>query len=121
MPSELVGHAQPRVEYADAGGYDHWAIYNVPASESGLAEGISGESVTNAPPAGAVELVNGFGWEGYLGSCPPAPHTYRWRLWALDAPQDDGLTTFTEVEQAAEAAAIATAETCHVYGPRARR
>lgn len=105
----------------DAGDYPHWAMVNIPAESSGLDAGISGETVDGALPGDAYELANGFGWTGYLGSCPPAPHTYRWRLWALSEPLPTGLRSFREVVQAAEDLALGLAETCHVYGPRAAR
>jgi phosphatidylethanolamine-binding protein (PEBP) family uncharacterized protein len=95
--------------------YDHWAIYNIPAGETGLAQGISGQQVNNDPPGDAVELSNPGGWVGYLGSCPGAVHQYRWRLWALDSELDANLTSFTAVEQAAEAASIEMVEMCHVF------
>ncbi len=34
-----------------AGNFPHWAIYNIPASETGLAAGISGNNLTNSPRA----------------------------------------------------------------------
>ena len=105
----------------DAGDYPHWAIVNIPAAEGGLDAGISGEAITNTPPDGAYELDNGFGWSGYLGSCPPAPHTYRWRLWAVSEALPEGLGSFAEVAAAADAVALAQTSTCHVYGPRASR
>jgi Raf kinase inhibitor-like YbhB/YbcL family protein len=102
----------------DAGNFQHWAMVNIPATETGLAAAISGNSVTNTPPGDAYELENGVGWDGYLGSCPPAPHTYRWRLWAVSEPLPSELSTFADVAAAAESVSIDMAETCHVYGPR---
>lgn len=104
----------------DARDFDHWAVVNIPASEAGLATGISGEGISPQLPGAAYQLQNGFGFDGYLGSCPPAPHVYRWRLWALSAPLETGLSQFREVEQAAEAASLGLAETCHIYGPASR-
>ncbi|MFN7143424.1 MAG: hypothetical protein ACK4YP_06595, partial [Myxococcota bacterium] len=63
------------------------------------------------------ELENGFGFKGYLGSCPPEAHVYRWRVWALGEPLEEGLDRFAQVERQAEERALAVAETCHLYGP----
>lgn len=102
----------------DAGDFDHWAIVNIPADATGLDAGISGESASGPLPSGAYELENGFGFAGYLGSCPPEPHVYRWRLWALSEALPDDLDRFNQVESQADDGALAMAETCHVYGPR---
>lgn len=119
-PSETVAYVLI-FDDPDAGDYDHWAVVNIPADATGLIAGASGDGVTPTMPDGAYELDNGFGWTGYLGSCPPSPHTYRWRMWALPAPLAEGLTSFDEVEAAAASSAIGLAEACHVYGPRADR
>lgn len=102
----------------DAGEFDHWAVVNLPGDGGGIDAGVSGEGVEGTLPGEAYELENGFGFVGYLGSCPPEPHVYRWRLWALSAALDEGLSRFDQVERQAEAAALGLAETCHVYGPR---
>ena len=98
-----------------AGGFDHWAIFNIDAGESGLDAGISGDNVANDPPGDAVELVNGFGWEGYLGSCPGGVNRYSWRLYALSETLDAGITTYGALETAAEDASLGMAEMCHVF------
>lgn len=70
---------------APSGTFRHWAIYNLPASETGLPEGASGQS-----QGGAGEGVNGFGNARYDGPQPPkghGPHHYHFRLAALDVPQ----------------------------------
>lgn len=101
----------------DARGYDHWAVVNLPPEAGGIDEGVSGQTAPGTLPGEAYELENGFGWVGYLGSCPPSPHVYRWRLWALSAPLPTDLTRFGEVENQAEALSLGVAETCHIYGP----
>jgi Raf kinase inhibitor-like YbhB/YbcL family protein len=108
----------------DANDFAHWAIYNIPATATGLAAGISGDSVAkHTLPEGAVELTNGTGSVGYFGSCPPAPHVYQWRLWALREAIDDepnGSTAkeqFAWLEAAANALAYDSAGTCHIYNP----
>jgi Raf kinase inhibitor-like YbhB/YbcL family protein len=96
--------------------FPHWAIFNIPAGETGLDAGISGYDVNNSPPGDAVELENGGGWLGYLGSCPGAVNHYRWRLWALseELPLDSN-TTYGEVAAEAEARALDMVSMCHVF------
>lgn len=106
----------------DAGDFPHWGIYDIPAAETGLAQGISGDQVVNMPPAGASELTNGFGWEGYLGSCPGSVHIYRWRLFALDqpapnAPMGTPAQQFDTLGTWAAGNALDAAEFCHIYRP----
>jgi phosphatidylethanolamine-binding protein (PEBP) family uncharacterized protein len=107
-----------------AGNYPHWAIYNIPVTETGLAGGISGQQVPGDLPGDASELTNGFQFGGYLGSCPcgSSPNTYRWRLWALDTelPGPAGGSAsaqFAELASAAAAASIEMLEMSHRYGP----
>lgn len=102
----------------DADDFDHWAVVNLPGDGDGIEAGVSGDGVEGTLPGAAYELENGFGFVGYLGSCPPAPHVYRWRLWALSEALGEGLSRFDQVESQAEAAALGVAESCHVYGPR---
>jgi hypothetical protein len=122
----IPGNAQSLVLIFDdptAGNYPHWAIYDIPVTETGLNEAISGQYMTNTPPGDAQELDNGFGYNGYLGSCPGGVNTYRWRLYALNTVIGDysaggsassqyaGLATYAENH------AIASYEICHMYGP----
>jgi len=107
-----------------AGNFPHWAIYNIPASETGLEAGMSGQGVSNSLPDGASELENGFSYDGYLGSCPcaPTPNTYRWRLWALTEELDEpgpgnASSQFSALADAAEDASIERVELSHRYGP----
>jgi Raf kinase inhibitor-like YbhB/YbcL family protein len=72
---------------APSGTFRHWAIYNIPASETGLPEGASGQG-----RSGAGEGVNGFRNARYDGPQPPkghGPHHYHFRLAALDAERLD--------------------------------
>ena len=108
----------------DANDFPHWAIYNIPATATGLDAGISGETVKkHTLPTGAIELENGDGTIGYFGSCPPKPHVYEWRLWALRDTIDDkpeGATAkdqFAWLEAEANDLAYDSAGTCHIYDP----
>jgi Raf kinase inhibitor-like YbhB/YbcL family protein len=70
---------------APSGTFRHWAMYNIPAGDSGLPEGAS-----NQGRGGTGEGVNGFGNARYDGPQPPqghGPHHYHVRLAALDVPQ----------------------------------
>jgi len=75
-------------------GFWHWAVYNIPASETGLAQG-AGNSLGALPyPAhgGNTDFMDtgATGENGnYGGPCPPVgdrPHRYIFILFALDVP-----------------------------------
>lgn len=56
----------------------HWLVWNVPPSRTEIPEGWE--------PTAAVEGVNDFDSRGYGGPDPPdGKHTYRFKLYALDA------------------------------------
>lgn len=63
-------------------GWWHWVVVNIPASATGLAEGIGGKGQL---PSGALETRTDFGKPGYGGACPPPgkPHRYIFKLYAL--------------------------------------
>ena len=57
----------------------HWLLYNLPATSTGLAEGVT------ALPAGTLEGINDWKRTGYGGPCPPiGRHRYFHKLYALD-------------------------------------
>jgi len=76
-------------------GFWHWAVYDMPATTTGLAQGAGNSPATL--PAGAYGGNTDFldtgatGANGnYGGPCPPAgdaPHHYIFTLYALDVPQ----------------------------------
>ncbi len=104
------------------GNFPHWAMYDIPGDLTGLGAAISGDGITNTPPGDAVELINGFDWEGYLGSCPGRPSQYRWRLFAMDGPLDAAPTgtvrqQFTSLGDTGEGDALAVATLCHLFTP----
>jgi Raf kinase inhibitor-like YbhB/YbcL family protein len=64
----------------------HWVIYKIPASATGLPEGVP-PSEKLASPAGAVQGLNTWPVVGYRGPAPPrghGTHHYHFRLYALD-------------------------------------
>lgn len=72
---------------APSGAFVHWLLWNLSTETTDLPEGIpNGETVPGLAPA--VQGKNEFGVVGYRGPAPPegdAPHSYRFRLLALDS------------------------------------
>jgi Raf kinase inhibitor-like YbhB/YbcL family protein len=69
---------------APGGVFRHWGLYDIPASQTGLARG--------ATPRAAKTAINDFGRKAYDGPCPPpghGTHHYHFRLAALDRAQLD--------------------------------
>jgi len=59
----------------------HWLLYNLPATTSGLPDGLSPSEL----PAGTLEGINDWKRTGYGGPCPPiGRHRYFHKLYALD-------------------------------------
>ena len=73
------------VEDPDAPGrtWVHWVLYDLPASERGLPEGVESDGTLGSD---ARQGRNDFGRIGYGGPCPPPgpAHRYYFRLYALD-------------------------------------
>lgn len=75
-------------------GFWHWAVYNIPAGASGLAQGAGNAAATLPAPAfgGNTDFVDtgATGGNGnYAGPCPPTgdtPHRYRFTLYAYGVP-----------------------------------
>jgi Raf kinase inhibitor-like YbhB/YbcL family protein len=100
---------------APSGTFRHWAMYNIPAGETGLPEGASGQG-----RSGAGEGVNGFRNTRYDGPQPPkghGPHHYHFRLAALDVPRIDIPVSARaeEIWTRAQPHIIAEAEVVGVY------
>ena len=72
---------------APAGTWNHWLLYNLPASVHELSEN---QPRTPQLANGALQGRNDFGKTGYNGPCPPPgkPHRYFFRLYALDTNLD---------------------------------
>jgi len=72
---------------APAGTWVHWVVYNLPASARQLPERVPpGEAIVS----GGKQGLNDFPQNGYGGPCPPPgkPHSYFFRLYALDTLLD---------------------------------
>ena len=78
-------------------GFNHWNVYDLPSTSSGLPEGATGNAQAldggietpndfSAASGGAFPGGAGIRGTGYDGPCPPVEHTYVFRLMALDAP-----------------------------------
>jgi hypothetical protein len=98
---------------APGGTWFHWALHGIPAETNGLPEALR-------PAAGMKHGINDFGRKRYDGPCPPrghGPHHYRFRLYALSVgtleARDDAQCR--DVERAARAHALATAELAGLY------
>ncbi len=65
--------------------FTHWVIFNIPAGDNELPEGISALAEL---ADGSVQGMNDFGDIGYGGPCPPAgeSHEYRMTIYALIQP-----------------------------------
>jgi Raf kinase inhibitor-like YbhB/YbcL family protein len=72
---------------APVGNWNHWTLWNLPASARSLAEGISKQ---DRLPDGTQQGRNDFRKTGYNGPCPPPgkPHRYYFKLFALDTKLD---------------------------------
>lgn len=103
-------------------GFIHWVVIDLPVASSGLPEGASASA---AALLGAAEATNDFAavagstfpggavirGTGYDGPCPPARHTYVFRLVALDRPLGlPGGTPASEAITAAEGRILGLAE-----------
>lgn len=57
-------------------GFWHWVVIDIPANETGLAQG-SGTDATKLP-AGAQQTLTDAGMPGYAGICPPPGSTHEY-------------------------------------------
>jgi len=66
---------------APAGTWDHWIVFNLPPTLTGLPEGAASRGL----PAGSLHAANSWGDQGYGGPCPPSgTHRYVFSLYASD-------------------------------------
>jgi Raf kinase inhibitor-like YbhB/YbcL family protein len=92
---------------APSGTFDHWVVWNIPASTSKIEE--------NSIPG--KEGLNGARQIGYMGPCPPGgTHRYFFKVYALDAELSLGLNSKKkDVEKAMERHIIAKGELMGLY------
>jgi len=67
--------------------WDHWVIFNIPASTASLPEALTHKAEL---PDGTVQGLNSSNGPGYAGPCPPSGqvHGYVFTLYALDTVLD---------------------------------
>ena len=84
-----------------SGVFDHWLIWNLPATSKGFAEAA----------AEAKTGLNGMGQQGYMGPCPPdREHRYFFKLYALDTNLTAKITNKAELEAAMKGHILEQAE-----------
>jgi hypothetical protein len=93
--------------------YVHWVLYNLPAGDGGLAEGVGAKGL----PAGTAEGRNDWQRTGWGGPCPPiGRHRYFFKLYALDRRLEGlGQATKSELLAAMEGHVLAQAELMGTY------
>jgi Raf kinase inhibitor-like YbhB/YbcL family protein len=71
---------------APVGTWDHWLLFNIPASETELQEGVPAQAEL---PNGSRHGKNSWGRKDYGGPCPPGgTHRYFFKFYALDTLLD---------------------------------
>lgn len=92
----------------------HWVLYNLPASDGGLPQGVK------TLPAGTKEGVNDWKKTGYGGPCPPiGRHRYFHKLYALDTVLPDlGKPTKAKLEGAMQGHVLGEARLMATYQKR---
>lgn len=78
----------------------HWVIFDIPASATGLPADVEKVFQPTDVPGAEQTLSFSGGVRGYLGPCPPALHTYEYRVYALDVATLPGATMNTTRAQA---------------------
>ena len=92
---------------APSGTWDHWIVWNIPASTSKIAE--------NSVPG--REGVNSWGQQGYRGACPPGgTHRYFFKVYALDIELSLGASSRKkDAEKAIQGHVLAKGELMGLY------
>ena len=101
---------------APVGNWNHWTLWNLPATARGLPEGVS---KAGQLPESTQQGLNDFRKPGYNGPCPPPgkPHRYYFKLFALDTSLTLKPTANKkELEAAMKGHIIAQAEWMGHYG-----
>ncbi|WP_178916199.1 YbhB/YbcL family Raf kinase inhibitor-like protein [Natronomonas gomsonensis] len=91
--------------------WDHWVVYDIDPATTTIPEDWDG--------ANALDGTNDYGETGYGGPNPPdREHTYRFRLYALDAPVDlDAGASKAELETAMDGHILESATLEGTYAP----
>ncbi len=94
----------------------HWVLYDIPATATGLPEGVRQRDL----PKGTREGLNDWKKTGYGGPCPPiGRHRYFHKLYALDAELPDLKgPTKAKLEKAMQGHVLARAELVGTYEKR---
>lgn len=104
---------------APRGTWNHWYVYNIPASVSHLPEGISNKQKL---PVNSVEAINDFKKRMYGGPCPPSgQHRYVFRVLALDMTLRQTNLSRREVEQHIQGHVIGEGHLLGTYRSRAHQ
>jgi Raf kinase inhibitor-like YbhB/YbcL family protein len=92
---------------APSGTFDHWIVWNIPASASKIGE--------NTVPG--TEGMNSARQQGYMGPCPPSgTHRYFFKVYALDAELSLGISSRKkDVEKAMQGHILAKGELVGLY------
>lgn len=101
---------------APRGRWVHWVLWGMPATATGLAEGVKADATL---ADGARHGRNDFGRLGHGGPCPPPgkPHRYVFTLFALDAvPALEPGATRSQLLDAIAGHVLGTAELTGRYG-----
>jgi Raf kinase inhibitor-like YbhB/YbcL family protein len=101
---------------APVGTWVHWVIYDIPATQASLPEGLPKQG---GPSTDASQGRNSWANTGYQGPAPPPgkPHRYHFKLYALSAPT--GLAPGADkgaVERAIKGKVLAVATWIGRYG-----
>jgi Raf kinase inhibitor-like YbhB/YbcL family protein len=100
---------------APAGIWLHWLAYGIPATHTGLSEGVP---ASGSLPDGSKQGKNDFDKIGYGGPCPPPgkPHRYFFKLYAVDSdlPSKPGLGR-NEIESLMKNHIVGTASLMGTY------
>jgi Raf kinase inhibitor-like YbhB/YbcL family protein len=101
---------------APVGTWVHWVLYDVPAEEKEVPEGVLKQEQL---ASGARQGRNDFGKIGYGGPCPPPgkPHRYFFKLYGLDTKLNlKSGATKAELERAMKGHILAQADLIGRYG-----
>lgn len=101
---------------APVGTWTHWIAWNIPASSTGIPEGVAKfETLAD----GTRQGKNDFKRFGYGGPCPPPgkPHHYFFKLYALGTKLGlDAAATRNDLERAMKSHVLAEAQLMGKYG-----